>query len=279
MAASLAAALRLARPANCLIGGLSILIAALITGPVPAAKVLPVALAVLSGMLITAGANAINDWYDIEIDRINRPDRVLPQGHLTPRVALAFAIFSFVCGIFFSIFIHCSAIVIATASIVILIAYSAYLKRTVLWGNATVSLITALAFIYGASAAGPWQDGLIPAVFAFLFHFGREILKDIEDIAGDSAVSAVTLPIKYGTKPALVAMTVIYSVLVVVTFLPYLSGQYGAAYLFTVVIGVDLVLTATLIWLWVKAERANLRRINTLLKADMLVGLFAIYLG
>ncbi|MFQ5628203.1 MAG: geranylgeranylglycerol-phosphate geranylgeranyltransferase [bacterium] len=270
-------AFRITRPTNCFIGGLSIAVAAVIAGPV--ASWLPVAFAVLSGMLFTAAANTINDYFDIDIDRVNRPDRPLPSGLASLQFAKMLAIILFVCGIFFSIFINIFAICIAILSTILLISYSARLKRTVLWGNAAVSLMTAIAFIYGALAAGRWRDGLIPAVYAFLFHFGREILKDMEDVAGDAAAKVQTFPIRFGHLPALKIITSVYTVLATLTIIPYVLGIYNLAYLVTVIIGVDFVLAVVLALLWLQRERANLRLLSGILKADMIVGLLAVYIG
>ncbi len=273
----ISAAIEITRPANCLISAMSVALAAWIAGP--EGMWLPVSFAVLSATLLTGAANVINDWFDIEIDRINRPDRVLPSNRMTPRAALILSIILFVCGVFFSIFINNLAVIIAGLSVLLLILYSAKFKRMVWWGNVVVSLMTAVAFIYGALAAGNWKDGIIPAIFAFLFHFGREILKDMEDVAGDAAMSAVTLPIRYGYKAALLAATLIYSVLIISTLIPYAARMYGRLYLVTVIIGVDLVLIAILVYLWRRQEQANLACLNRILKVDMIVGLIAIYLG
>ncbi len=275
-AGRVAAAVEITRPHNCLIGGLSILVAAFLARPIHAP--MAVLFAVISGMLITGGANVLNDWYDIDIDRINRPGRVLPSGRLSPGFGLAFSIILFVCGLIFSIFVNKIAVIIAVTTVFALIGYSARLKRTVLGGNLVVSMTSAAAFVYGAVAAGEWKDGMVPATFAFLFHLGREILKDIEDVAGDAAMAAITLPVRFGRKAALQAVTVVYLVLILVTLWPFYAHLYGPAYLAVVVIGVDLVLAGVLVALW-RMENPPLRRINALLKVDMLIGLLAIYFG
>lgn len=268
---------QLSRPVNCLISGLSILIAALLARP--AANWQAVFWAVLSGMVLTAAANAINDYFDIEIDRINRPRRPLPAGRLQPYQAKGFAIILFVCGVFFSIFINVFAVLIAATSALLLIVYSAKLKRTPLWGNATVSLMTGTAFIYGALAGGRWREGIIPAVYAFLFHFGRELLKDIEDVSGDKAARAQTFPLRYGLQASRWVISGLFSLLVGLTPVPYWLGIYSASYLVVVLVGVDLVLLYVLVRLWTTNDLAELRVLSGILKADMVVGLVAIYIG
>ncbi len=295
------------RPLNVAITGLSILVAAALVEPFD--FTFAIAGAMISGMLIAAGANVINDLCDLDIDRINRPQRVLPSGRLTPASARVFTIFLLACGNFFSIFINTAATVIAVGSSTLLIVYSLRLKRQPLTGNLAVSAATALAFIYGAVAAqaglsrvdasdgilgtssmndivtrasswhGDWRAGIFPAVFSFLFHFGREVIKDIEDQAGDQAMRARTLPLVYGLGAAQAAATVAFMILILATQLPFYIGIYNTTYLWIVIGGVDLVLIAAIYLLWKNPIQDRMRQISAVLKADMLVGLAAIYFG
>ncbi len=267
----------LTRPLNVLIGGLSILVGSFIAGSLsPLTNVL---LAIISGSLIAAAANSINDFYDVNIDRINKPYRPLAAGLLTRSEAFIFSMMLFFTGALLGSFINARAGVIALFACFLLYFYSARLKRTVLWGNLTVSLMTAFAFIYGAVAVDLLDKAMIPAGFAFLFHFGREIIKDVEDHKGDSADNARTLPTIYGKKMSFILTTIIYCILIVVTLLPYLFHVFGKIYLIVVVFGVDLFVIYVLISMWKNPAPSNLGRLSTLLKIDMLVGLIAIYVG
>lgn len=267
----------LTRPVNVLIGMLSIFIGALITGTIqPLQQVL---LACFSGGIIAGAANAINDYFDLEIDRINRPDRPLPVGKVTPAAANTFSLLLFGLGVLLGALVNLPAFFIALFSAILLYLYSARLKRTLLWGNLSVSLATALAFIYGGVAVNRFYESLIPAGFSFLFHLGREIIKDTQDVAGDAANNAVTLPIKSGTKVALFVATGIYVFLIFMTLLPWFFEIYGFYYLLTVFFGVDLVILVMLVSIWRNPSPKNLGRMSNLLKADMLVGLVAIFLG
>jgi len=269
--------LLLTRPVNVLIGTLSIFIGALITGTIqPLGRVL---LACLSGGLIAGAANAINDVFDLEIDRINRPDRPLPSGKVRPDLARIFALVLFGIGVALGALVNLPAFFIALGSALLLYFYSARLKGTVLWGNLAVSLVTALAFIYGGVSVNRFYAALIPAGFSFLFHLGREIIKDTQDVAGDSARLAVTLPIKMGANFALATATGIYLLLVGLTLLPYFLKIYGIYYLAVVIAGVDVVILCALFSIWRNPAPKNLGRMSNLLKADMLVGLVAIFLG
>ncbi len=295
------------RPLNVAITGLAILVAAALVEPFD--FTFAVAGAMISGMLIAAGANVINDLCDLDIDRINRPQRVLPSERLMPAAALAFTIFLLACGNFFSIFINKAALMIAVGSSILLVVYSLRLKRQPLTGNLAVSAATALAFIYGAIAAQAglsraeasdgilgmsslndvvtlasswhrdWRAGIFPAAFSFLFHFGREVIKDIEDQAGDRAMRARTLPLVYGLGAAQAAATVAFVLLILATLLPFYRGIYNITYLWIVIGGVDLVLVAAIYVLWKNPAPPRMRQLSAVLKADMLIGLAAIYFG
>lgn len=267
----------LCRPLNVVIGMLSIFIGAFITGTVqPLIKVI---LACISGGLIAAGANVINDYYDIEIDKINKPYRPIAAGFVMPGEGLVYSLILFLLGIIFGWLVSCLAFIISAFSAVLLFLYSYRLKRTVLWGNLSVSLMTAMAFIYGGVAVNRLIYALIPATFSFFYHLGREIIKDVEDIQGDRADKIQTLPIVYGEKIALFMATGIYILLIMLTLLPFLLNILGIFYLLTVVVIVDLIIVYVLFSMWRNPSSKNLSRLNLILKLNMFAGLLAIYVG
>lgn len=228
---------------------------------------------------MTAAANAINDVYDLEIDRINRPHRPLPKGEITPAEATVFSIIFFLLGVLSSALINEATLIIAVIFAALLYLYSASLKRRVLIGNITVSLATAFAFIYGGAAVEQVKNAIFPALFAFLMHFGREIIKDMEDVEGDGQDGALTLPIRHGIRPAQILVTILLGTLILVTQAPFFLGIYGTWYLLVVNAGVNAVLLFTILSMWLKPQRSNYRLLSALLKADMLIGLAAIYIG
>ncbi len=278
------------RPLNVVIAGLSIMLAAALANSFLACGTAWVA--VLSGMLITAGANVINDICDVDIDRLNKPTRMLPAGRLSLRAAKCYTIILFACGIFFSIFVNLPAMLIAGGSTIVVIAYSFWFKRQPLIGNFAVSLIAALAFIFGAVAACPethvtssvralygGRAGIFPALLAFFFHFGREIVKDIEDQIGDRSASARTLPLAYGLQTAQIAATAAFVFLAGIVLVPFALGYYQQPYLSIILIGIYPALAYAVFMVWRKPETKYMRRTSYILKADMLVGLAAIFLG
>lgn len=271
------ALLKLARPQNDLIVALSVLVGATVSGDI--GSWLKVLLACVSAFFISAGGNSINDFFDLEIDRINKPYRPLPRGEISRSSALGFSIFLFLLGMILSLWVSRLSILVALSASGLLLVYSWFLKRRFLWGNLAVSSVCALAFLYGGLATSDFRLSLVPAAFALLFHLGREVLKDVEDLKGDSSAGASTVPIQLGVNFSLWVCTWIFGFLAVLTLFPYILRIFSLPYLLVAIPGVDLVL-AYVIWsMWRDRSRSNLHRLSNLLKLDMLLGLAAIYAG
>lgn len=269
--------IQLTRPVNLLIAYISIFIGGFVTGTIqPFVKLL---LACLSGMFIMAGANVINDVFDLEIDRINKPKRPLPRGLVSVAYVRKWSFFLFISGCVFGAMIHAWGFAIAFTASIWLYLYSWRLKRTVLWGNFSVAFLSGLAFVYGGLAIGRWVQALIVGIFAFLFHFVREIIKDMEDIQGDQADGVVTLPIRYGIRIAQYWATCLAIILIGLTLIPFIMHIFNLLYLITVIAGVDLVLIYILFVMWKSPTRENFGRLSTIMKADMIIGLIAVFLG
>lgn len=138
---------RLARPFNALSGALAVFLGGYVAGTGAWDKV---ALAAVVTLLVTASSNAFNDYLDVEIDRINQPQRVLPSGQLTLRNALWFSIVTALLSIVVAAFINLPSFVIAILANGLLYIYSWKLKSTVLVGNLIVAMMSALSVVMGA---------------------------------------------------------------------------------------------------------------------------------
>jgi len=268
---------QLMRPANVAIVFVAIVAAGLLARPV-GWDMLWVLVAGVSGALIAAGGNAINDCFDLKADEINRPERPLPSGLITPPEAKAIWMYTSGAGLGLSAFLGVWNSIIAAVWVGGLYVYSRQLKGTVLAGNLTVAFMTALAFPFGALVVGRPGLGLYPGMFAFLANLAREIIKDIEDVEGDSAVGAKTLPVTYGRRAGFLAATIVIVVLILLTILPAIVGVYNSTYLLCVLV-VDLGLAFVGLSFWHDASLSNLRRLSLILKVCMVGGLLAIFVG
>ena len=282
----LIAFLLLPRPLNGLITALSVGVGLWTANAPPTWG--PGLIAALSAALINGAGNAFNDLIDIDIDRINRPDRPLPSGRISPFVAgvqtLALTLAGCVLGLWLSPW-HGS---IALGVALLLALYSIFLKNSLLWGNIIVAFVGALAFPYGALAAGDLGRSWIPALFALLFHIGREIVKDIEDVAGDRLRGDHTLPLRWGRNRAGWIAAAVYLLLLAIAWIPFFTGLYGAAYALALA-PVNGLVIYVLVQLYsrhahpdnpakIAAGRAD-HRLGRLLKIGMFLGLLAVVLG
>jgi geranylgeranylglycerol-phosphate geranylgeranyltransferase len=271
------AAFRLARPLNVVIAMLSVFVAILITHqPFGWRTVL---LACLSTGLIMAAGNTINDYFDVEIDRINRPDRPLPAAQISKRSAYYLTIAEFLLGNILAFSLSLSMGLVAAFCSLLIYVYSWRLKRIAFWGNFAVSLATAATFIYGALAVGHPVKGIIPGLFAFLFHFAREIIKDIADIPGDRQAGADTFPIRYGKAKSIVLVNAAFLLLLVTTIYPYATDIYGRAYMAIVAAGIWPVILYVTVMLKKATTPGQFNRLSNILKYDMIIGLIALLAG
>jgi geranylgeranylglycerol-phosphate geranylgeranyltransferase len=263
----------LSRPVNIFIILASIPVACWIAGGTTHDSLF-IFLAALTGALVMAGANAINDSFDIEIDRINRPNRPLPLGVLTQRNAQQMWFIVSVTAICINVFIN-PLVVFAVA---LLYYYSARLKRTIVAGNVVVGLMTGMAFIYGGAIVGHIERALVPAVFAFLINFARELVKDVEDMEGDRKEHAVTLPVKYGVRPSLILATLSLLTLISITCAVVKYSVYHSAFMYIVFVA-DILMCVSGVMMWQGSSSINMRRVSSNLKISMVIGLMAIIAG
>ena len=229
---------RIIRPANSVVAGLAAALAYLLaTGTLVPGVILPVAVVIL----VTGAGNTINDYFDLPIDRINRPARPLPSGQITPGQALWFAALLFVAGIGISLFTTPICIFFAVVNSVVLITYAARLKTTPFLGNVAVAYLSGSIFLFGGGFAGlaGLVNNIVVAVMTFLAMVAREIMKDAEDVPGDLTKGAKTLPIIYGIRKATLAAVIFSLGAVAISFYPYY--RWGIWYL-AGIIPVDLII-------------------------------------
>lgn len=154
-----------------------------------------VVLAAISTSLVTAGGNVLNDLLDREGDRTNHPDRPLVTGEISAGAARVVAVGLFVTGVAVVIpvvlFEPLVGVLLAIAAGALL-GYEFRLKGQGFVGNLVVGFLTAMVFLYGGAAAGNVILLAPFAAMAFLATLSREVIKDMEDVAGD--VGRSTLP-------------------------------------------------------------------------------------
>lgn len=177
----------------------------------------------LSTVMIAAAGYAINDYFDVRIDKVNKPERMIIDKGVKRRVAIGAHTIINLLAILIGLYISWAAGVWKFSFIFILSAtglwfYSTTFKRQFFIGNLVIATFTALVplvvGIYELIAyynealvtidfrKGAWTLILALSFFAFITTLLREILKDIEDIDGDKEYGCKTMPIVIGIKGA-----------------------------------------------------------------------------
>ncbi len=234
--------------------------------------------AVVAAAFIAAAGNAINDYYDINIDRINRPDRPLPSGKITKRGIWAYAIVLFGIGIAISVLLTLSNFVIALVNSILLAVYAARLKKSGFLGDIVISYLVASVFIFAAVAINELKIGFILAVAAFFTNAAREVLKDLEDIKGDKLFGARTLPMLMGRKKAIIVVSSFLTVSILVSPFPYTLGILNWPYL-PVAFLADGIFAYLIYILNKRTDQKAVALTQRLVKFGALIGLVAFLAG
>ena len=272
------AILKVTRPVNVIITLISVIVAAAICqkGNFPELNVL---LAAISAALTAASGNIINDIFDIEIDKINRPMRPLPSGKITINEAYVLISTLVFISLFLSFLVSFPVFIIVIVSHLLLFLYSKYLKRIPLLGNITVAFLTGLVIIYGGVVVENPVTAIIPAAFAFLINLIRELVKDMQDIEGDKKSGVKTFPIQFGFKKSKFIILFLSLILILFTCYPFISKIYNIEFFIIVMIIVNPILVYCMKILFQVNAVKNLNKISNLLKISMVIGLIAIFLG
>ena len=301
--------LKMMRPLN---GAMSVL-AVLAGGIVAGAVGLPLGIAMLAAFLIMGAGMVINDWTDIEADKVNKPNRPLPSGQATPKKALGFAFLLFFIGIVLAGTINTLAFIVALINSLILIGYAVSLQNKILLGNIAVSYLVGSTFLFGGAVANSltalFVTGLL-LLLAFFANLSREIVKDMEDIEGDR--SSFLKRLKQKTKeiaggrfdlssmePSLKHKSTLMSLAegslllaIVVSPIPLILGMLGPLYLLFLV-PTDLLFLLALFLLVRSRQRSSMKeeaksllfgkkvykQVSTYIKLGMLFGLLAFIAG
>lgn len=225
--------LALLRPGNGVVASAAVLAGALAGAGPPAlegAALLRVALGCAAAFCFIGAGNALNDYFDREIDKKGHPDRPIPSGRVSPRAALGVSTGLFAAALGVGAFLSLGALAVVATSALVMLAYEKGLKARGLPGNAAIAYLSAITFLFGGVIVAVPVATLPLALLAFLASLGREVAKDIEDMAADA--DRHTLPQRVGAPRAgfvSAGATIAAVALSPVPFFPL--GQLGIGYL------------------------------------------------
>ncbi|MBI4163808.1 MAG: UbiA family prenyltransferase [Candidatus Aenigmarchaeota archaeon] len=177
------------RPLNSIMSAVAVLIGGLL---VLKWVDLTLLLGMVAVILITGAGNVVNDYVDLDADKINRPKRPISSGRIKKNTALCYCILLFAVGIGLSAFINQAALLIAAVNSIILIFYSTTFQHKLFLGNAAVAYLVGSAFLFGGAVSLGQSTNLnllilplLLMLLSSLSNFSREIIKDLEDFEGD----------------------------------------------------------------------------------------------
>ena len=190
----------------------------------------------LSTVLIAASGYIINDYYDIKIDLVNKPDRVVIGRYVKRRWALMINQIFNGLGILLGLFISKKVALVNLTAVFCLWLYANQLKRLAFWGNFMVAILTGFSLlILAVYYPGHQREVWVYAIFSFFITLIREIIKDMEDVKGDEKHGCRTLPIIWGiARTKLLVYVLIASFITTLFILATQLPNQRIAYIFLV---------------------------------------------
>lgn len=231
----------------------------------------------LSTVIIAAGGYIINDYYDVKIDLINKPERVVIGKEVNRRFALLFHSLLSMSGVALGFLLNWRIGAINFLSAFLLWWYSNDLKRQPFVGNFVVALLTGLSvLLINVLYKENHPFVIIYSIFAFAITLVREIVKDIEDLKGDNSFGCRTLPIVLGIrKTKMILYLLLVAFITTVAMIGYFYLSLALYYLLFILVVPSLLLTITL-------ARADTKKdfylLSQMCKVIMLLGIVSMVL-
>ncbi len=267
-----------------------------LAGQAPLLDLLHFSLLSFVTVLITAGGFLVNDLLDAEADLINKPDKTFINRLISKRKAWllywALNLIGLVVAVYLALYIrNLKLLLIYPSAVLLLFLYSKYFKKWPLVGNVVVAVFCAFVagivffaereFLSHSSAAELLSIEHTKIYFSFFLSFAffttlvREIVKDAEDLEGDSQLGLHTLPIRFGIPTArIIAFVALVVLLLVVGFFAkwLFENEKPVPFAFSLV-GVVLPLLLIGRRLLKASEKTDFTRLSKGLKWMMLAGL------
>ncbi|MEX0289254.1 MAG: geranylgeranylglycerol-phosphate geranylgeranyltransferase [Flavobacteriaceae bacterium] len=232
---------------------------------------------VLASALVIAAGYIINSFYDSEKDLINKPRKSMLDRLVSQRTKLsAYFVLNFL-SVLLASYVSFRAVLFFSAYIFGIWLYSHKLKRIPFIGN-IVSAVLAIAPFFAVFVYYKNFETVIfvHAIFLFLLILARELIKDMENMAGDMAQNYKTVPILYGVRFSKQCTTVLILINLLAGIL--LVNNFDVGYMYIYFIGSIVLLLLFLILLWKSKSKRDYVWLHNILKFIIIVGVFSILL-
>lgn len=259
------------RPLNSFMTGLAVVFAYLVNTNYKFNYEL-LAIGFITGYLASASSMLVNDYVDLEADKINKPWKPLPRGIVSPKIVFILSLVFLITAVMINLFV--SEIAFFTVLLLATIAYSYSFLRKYWWSHFIVSTGTTAPIVYGYVLAGLPRDTLVLntlfATVVFLINSSREFIKSVADIEGDRKSGYYTIAVKYGKKTAISTALLIAVAGVIIALLIGFLGFANRVYTITLFAsGLWFILNIVKIYREPCKEKV-LKTKNSLLKAMLL---------
>jgi geranylgeranylglycerol-phosphate geranylgeranyltransferase len=267
----------IARIPNCFMMGLAVLVGEFMTFG-PAMPAYSAVIGFLVGFTLVAGSMAVNDILDADIDQINTPSRPIPSGRVSKNEAAAFAAITLGAGLLLASALSAANLLIAILAVTLMLYYNRFGKKTGLPGNAAVSATLAIPFIFGGAVGGTNVILYVFALIAFLAGMGREVIKGMADIVGDSERGVKTLAVSKGLSIASKTGAMFFVMAVLLSTIPIMLKMVSWLYV-PIVLACDLGFLYSAYSIVIDHSPKNALRSKNQALVWMLVGLIAFIAG
>lgn len=271
--------LTIIRPVNSVMVGFAVVVGVAVTTPVKLLSTQTV-LGFLTGFFISSYSMVVNDYYDLEVDRINSPNRPLPSGAIRLGAAAVYAGLMLVLGLASSMLLGWVNFVLAAVFAAVAWIYNYRGKRWMLLGNMMVAASVAIPYIYGGAAVGGVDTPLLwfLAFTSFLASTGREVVKTISDVEGDEARGVNSVARVYGSRVAALVGATFFLAAVASTLLPIVTGRVGVVFS-TLILIPDILFVYAALRIASDYAKGNALRVKRLTLTGMVIGMLVFILG
>lgn len=225
-----------------------------------------------SSILISVSGYIINDYFDVKIDQINKPNEVYVGRIISRRQALFLHQFLNVIALTLGYFCGLKILLINALSIFLLWFYASIFKKKTFWGNFIVAFLLALVLLELAWFYQPFNKLVYAfALYVFFTNLVREIIKDIEDMEGDAVHGSLSLPIKLGL---VATKKTIYVIIVILMILSLIAALWSQLNVLWVIFGLFILFFTLFIVYLKRADRKiHFKNMSLALKLLLILGL------
>lgn len=232
---------------------------------------------VSSTVLIAAAGYIINDYYDVKIDAVNRPDRVLLGREMKRRPLMLIHFLLNILGISLAVFLEdWLMLLLFFVSANVLWLYSNRLKRLPLVGNVAIAGLSALAVaLPGIYYPSSYFLMLLYVLLAFFISLMRELIKDMEDIKGDQQFGCQTFPIVHGVRKTKILLFTIMALFLGLVIFTWTYTKEQGWYLVWVIVPFSIILSGLI---YFADKKIDYKRLSLLCKLNMVMGVLSMLL-